>query len=186
LVIVSSLFGTVLLSDNAVEPGETLTVVAQHIVSADDLATDSITSAAYVARGVATDVPDNFKAGERLSRVVVTSVHAILPNILVTGSVTTDSTSTLTLTLRNIGPLEITDFSTDLGALFPDCEPTLAVPIGSPFTIVEKILSLNTPLAPGASLTVQVLANCAPKFLILRYLFGSAQGAVYSRTLILS
>ena len=184
LVVTSSFFGTILLTERGVDAGETVTVVNKTVVEEADLRSSTITSAAFVSYGVPSGRPGGYNPGERVSPVVTTYVRVDLADVNVSGTLTvrTGTGTVLDLAVSNVGSIEVTYFKADLALVFADCDPRLEAPIGSPFTIVDKQLKLNDVLAPGARLTVRILADCDPSSSTLNYEFSSDQGAILSRS----
>lgn len=167
LVVSSSLFGTVLLTDRGLNPGETVTVVYKMTLEQGDFQSNNLSSVAYVAVGIPTGTPGRYDPGTRVSPVVVTNVYVNLPELDLIGNIIATQTETgkdvrLELTLKNVGSLPIRFFDANLANIFVDCTPVIEG-LNSPFRITEdkQLLLIRHPLLPEESLAVAVVStNC--------------------------
>lgn len=168
IVVSSSLFGTLLLTDRGLQAGETITLIHTMILEQSDFQSNNLSSVAFVALGVPTGTPGRYNSGTRISPIVVTSVYVSLPELDVIGTIisTQDDDGkdvTLQLTLTNIGYLPIRFFGANLSNIFIDCVPTINM-VGSPFRITEdkQVLLTGRILLSGESITVEIVGtNCS-------------------------
>lgn len=187
LVITSSLFGTFFLTEEGLKSGQTLTTVHRYFAKREDFEAGSITSAAFVSLGVSTGIPGQFTPGVRVSPVVTAFVQVVLPNLDVSAVLTVGTHNDLKLTFKNIGTLDIVNISANLEQIFAGCTPTLVNPIGNPFTLGNKTLNFTGTLAPGGSLSVEVIGSKCRSLdqYKLLYEFSSAQSIPIFRSEIL-
>lgn len=144
LVITSSYFGTVFLTDIPIVSGATFDKSVTTVVTEKDIQQSVITSAAFVSKGVATGVPDKFTPGDRVSPVVVTKVNVNPPALNINGTASVvDGDIKLSLSITNSGKIDIDKFELGLTDLFGTCIPILSANPDNLFIIKNGILSLN-------------------------------------------
>ncbi len=196
LVISSSLFGTIFLTDRGIDAGETIKVSRTITVDQDNY--NSLSSVAYVALGVATGVPGHYESGTRISQVVVNSIYVNLPELELIGTIFfTQFNSTrnirLNLTLKNTGSLSIDFFLANLSDIFTNCTPVIEE-LGSPFRINEnkRLLLVGHPLNANESISVSLVANDCPnceqccltsQSCPIEYLFRTLQGPIVRQSI---
>lgn len=204
LVISSSLFGTVLLTDRGLNPGQTVTFIYKMTVKQEDIKSNNLSSVAYVAVGIPTGTPGRYDPGTRVSPVVVTNVYVNLPDLDLIGNIIATQTETgqdvrLELTLNNVGSLPIRFFGANLSNIFVECTPVIEG-LDSPFRITEdkQLLLTRRPLLPGESLSVTVVStncpNCVecclggfpPQRCSIDYRYHAEQGPIVNSSITIS
>lgn len=78
IVLSSSLFGTIFVSDHIIDAGETVTLVKDYIVQEKDISSLILSIVSFIAAGISTGVPGRYNSGERYSDVVVDKLPVVL------------------------------------------------------------------------------------------------------------
>lgn len=165
LVISSSLFGTMILSNTGMVSGETLELTSTYAVRSTDV--QEITNVSFVAYGVSTSTPGRYLPGVRVSSVVTGKIDVGSiggnPTMSLTGTVentpsvcgiTGTYDITVTLNFVNTGDVDITFFSIDITRYFENCSFSITQDPDNLFVIGLPSEPNNESiyLAPGASI----------------------------------
>lgn len=155
IVIVSSLLpGTILLSNNGLNPGQTITVSRPYNISNMPFPSNSVTNVSYVALG--NSIPGGYSPGDRLSKVITTTSEF---HSSPTGSVSINSSGeiidageglsivTMSFTVTSGSP--VTSISVPLSGIFNISEGIVV--IRNPSNMFQ-IINNSLVLAPGQML----------------------------------
>lgn len=78
IVISSSIFGSIFVSDNIIAAGETIILVKNYIIQEKDVSSLILSVVSFVAKGVSTGVPGRYNSADRYSDVSVDKLPCVL------------------------------------------------------------------------------------------------------------